>query len=503
MKATIIRPLNALRLATVVLLSIASTADAGDDLLLNAVFITGSSRYSAADLVECYAERLGQPVTKRLLDGVANDVQARYRRDGLVAPIVVAMDAESSSTTPRLHVFEAAIKEIVVRGDVGPYVDMIMNRAHQLQAVGIDKQRTQAYLRELNDLPGLNVRARFEPRDTAPNEFVLVLDTSYKAVAASLSFSNRGTPELGRTLLSGRATLNGALGTHSALSLYGATSDQPDRYRTVGSGLEWNFGDARARVDVADTRARFDNDYEYHSQRAWFGLYKSALRTEQLHVEGFFGFAARDAEGAYPDEVVSDVDTRVAEIGVLARQSGPKASGYARLGFARGTDLFGASVVTRNNYVPQLVFDKATLDMAYMRSLSRNWLVRVDGEGQWSDANLPSGERFSFGGSVLGRAFDPGELVGETGGALSVQLEYVHRWQGAWLRQSSVYAQSDYGYARDRYYGSDDAASMTAGIKGTFSSLLASLELSMPINQSLERSSDGGPRVFANMQMRF
>ena len=503
MKSSPLRPRKTLELASIVFLGTAcSVAAAREDVLLNAVFISGSTRYSAAELTECYGERIGQPVSRRLLDAIASDVQARYRRDGWVTPVVIALDADPRSATPRLHVFEASIKEIALRGDAGPYVETIMDRAHALKTVGIDKQRTQAYLRELNDLPGLNVRARFEPRDEARNELVLVLDARYKAIAGSVAANNRGAPELGRVMISSRVTVNGAFGTHSALSLYGLTSDRPDRYRSMGAGVEWHTTDGRARVDISDTRAKFTNDYEFHAQRAQLEMYKSALRTETLRIEGFLGFAAREAEGAYPDERVSDIGTRVLEIGLLTRYSGERSSGYTRLGVARGIDGLGASAVTRSSFVPALDFEKATLDFAYVQVLATNWLVRVDGEGQWSDADLPAGERFAFGGSLFGRAFDPGAVIGDTGAALSLQLEYVQRWRGNWLRQGSLYAQSDYGYARDRVYGDDDAASLTAGIKGTFVSLLASLELSMPIDRTFERTDDD-PRVFANMRMRF
>jgi hemolysin activation/secretion protein len=493
----------ALRAALVVLLCThASITFARNDVLLNSPFITGSTRYSAAELIECFAPRIGQPVTRGLLDAIAAEIQARYRRDGLVSPSVVALDSELTSATPRLHVFEASIDEIALRGDSGPYLETIMEQAHELRTGAIDKRGTQNYLRRLNELPGLSVRARFEPRDGASNRFTLVLDSRYEAVEGSISVDNRGTAALGRTMVAGSTRFNGIAGTHSALTLSAATSDQPERYRYLGAGIEWDMAATRARLDVADSNAEFANRYHYHAQRARLEVRTTALRSDTLLVEPMLRLTFRDSEGRYPALEVSDVRTRVAAIGLLARLGSERASGYARWSISRGIDGFGAFVDMRNTE-PDMTFSSTSLDLAIVYLLATDWLLRLDAEAQWSDAHLPAGERFAFGGSTLGRGFDPGELIGDRGAAIGLQLERMQRWGGEWLRNTSVYVQSDYGYASDSDRGSDNAASVTAGFKAVFASLLAELELSTPVNRSAEHPHASDPRAFVRMQLRF
>lgn len=495
---------RAARLAVVLLMCTTSSITfARGDALLNAPFIIGSTRYSVAELADCFAARIGQPVSRELLDAIAVDIQARYRRDGLVVPSVVALDSELRSTTPRLHVFESSLDEIALRGDAGPYAAMLVEQADELRANVIDKQRLQAYLRRVNELPGLGVRARFEPRATGSHHLTLVLDARYDAVDGAISINNRGTAEIGRTIIAARTTFNGVLGSHSAVSLSGATSNEPDRYRYVGAGAQRRIGAVEARVDVADTHAKLSNDYEYHAQRARLELRKTVLESDTLRVEPLLGFMLRDARGEYPDARVSDVSTRTAEFGVIARQSGERTSGYARFGFSRGLDAFGASAFMRSGIERDLTFSKSSLDLALVHAFDARWLVRLDAEGQWTDVDLPAGERFAFGGSVFGRAFDPGELVGDRGAAISVQLERKQRWGGEWLRHTSLYLQGDYGWTRDNLFGDDDAASMTAGVKAAFASLIASLELSTPLDRSNENPHANNPRAFAQMQVRF
>jgi hemolysin activation/secretion protein len=474
---------------------------AGPQVLLSAPFISGSTRYSTTDLAESFASKIGQPVSRRLIDEITADIQSRYRRDGYVAPAIIALDSELGSSTPRIHVFEAGIDEIALRGNAGPYVDTIMDRAHEMQSGTIDRRRTQSFIRGLNELPGLRVRATFEPRGSTLNRMTLVLDAKYEAVEGAMSISNRGTEELGRMLASARITANGVLGTHSAASVYGATSNETDRYQFLGAGVEHAFSSANVAVDFAESRAEHLSGYEYRSQRGRMEI-RSLQDVQSLQVSPFLAFTWRDAQGRYPDLEISDIRTRFAEIGAMARHSGELTFAQVRAGFARGLDAFGARAIALNGNVSDLTFSKTSLDTTLVHALAARWRLRVDVEGQWSNSDLPAGERFTFGGATWGRAFDPAELIGDSGAAVSLQLEHVQSWRQPWLRQSSVYLQGDYGYARDNEFGGADAASLTAGIRASFASMLTKLELSTPLMRAYDDSTNS-VRAFAQVQLTF
>jgi hemolysin activation/secretion protein len=303
-------------------------------------------------------------------------------------------------------------------------------------------------------------------------------------------------------LLSGRVTANGVFGSPSAASLYGATSDEPDRYRFIGAGVEHAFSSATTSLDVGDSRAELLNGYEYRSQRAHLEVRSHGTEAGAVQVQPFVALSWRDAEGRYPDLNMSQTRTRAAAIGAIARHSGTRTFAQVRTDYSRGFDALGARVFSRNGAVSDVEFAKASLDATFIHSLAMRWRVRVDAQGQWSDADLPAGERFTFGGASFGRAFDPAELIGDSGAALSLQLEHLQTWRHVWLRQSSLYLQGDYGYARDNEFGSDEAASLTAGLKATFATMLAKLELSAPLMRAHDESL-GNVRAFAQIQYVF
>jgi hemolysin activation/secretion protein len=331
----------------------------------------------------------------------------------------------------------------------------------------------------------------------------LVLDAQYDSIEGAATINNRGTPEIGRMLLAGRVTVNGVFGTEFAASMYGATSNEPDHYRFVGAGLERNIFSLQSRLDISNSRAELSDGYVYESDRARLQIQFRGRQTQHGQIQPFLAFTWRNAQGRYPDLEVSDVRTRDAELGVVARYSGERSWAYSRAVFSRGINSLGASSFVRDGTAPDLSFAKSELDLSLVRVLGKQWRFRIDAEGQWSNADLPASERFVFGGAVFGRAFDPAELIGDSGGAVSMQIERVQRLQNATLRQASVYLQSDYGYARDHLYGSDEASSITSGLRLAFASMTTTLELSKPLMRPDSNPDASGVRAFAQIQVTF
>jgi hemolysin activation/secretion protein len=169
----------------------------------------------------------------------------------------------------------------------------------------------------------------------------------------------------------------------------------------------------------------------------------------------------------------------------------------------QGIDDYGAFASPTQSVAPALSFTTATLGFIHVKALSPLWQLRCDFDGQWASQDLPAAERFTFGGARFGKAFDPAELIGDSGAALSLQIIRQVGKRTPWLEASRVYMQADYGYAYDNYERiSQEAASITAGISGRVAALLASLELS----QALKTANDeplGHPRAFFYLQTQF
>ena len=477
---------------------------ASNPTLLSSPFITGSELYPVAQFAPVIGRYVGKKMDRQLIDQITADIQAMYARDGYVVPQVLMLDSDLTSSTPRIHVFEARIAEVAIRGDAGPYLQTIMDHAALLDSNIIHKQRSLTYFRRIEELPGLKLRAAFAPRANQPNRYTLVLNVSYEAVHASVAAHNRGTEELGRTMIAGRVTLNGVLGAEETISLVGAASTDTDRYHYVGGRIEKRLGRVGTQIDVSSSRANFESGYSYSTERARLELNVIGYDDGLWRIDPLAAVGGRNGAGeGAADVALSETNIRFIEAGLSARRLSPGATSYFWSTFTRGLKGLGASAWSLYGAPAHLEFSKANVELLHVHSLTPLWRMRFDLDAQWSDDDLPAGERFTFGGARLGRAFDPAALIGDSGAAMSVQIERHQRWKHPWLRSGKLYLQADYGYAEHQGTASDDAASMTLGLSTMIASAFASLELSHPLMRSEAAADSNDLRAFFLMQVSF
>ena len=469
--------------------------------IFTSAFVTGSHTYAAKDFAAIIGPHVGQPVSTALLEQLAAEIQALYKSGGYVIPTVVPADSALGAGTPRLHVYEAQINEVVLRGDCGPYCELIRSDARSLESTVIHKQRSRARLRRIEELPGVRLNAVFEPHAGDPNQYTLILTVSYQPFQAGAYLHNRGTDDLGRTVLGARTTFNGLLGMQEALTLRAAGTSDVGNYHFLGGQLDRQFANVAVSLDAS--ASRIGTDWRYSNDRARIEVKTLAFDDGVTRVEPLLAIGASDSEGR---EVEADyfaaVRTRTLETGIAARKAAVGATTDIWSAVERGIGGLGAAAITADAAPYDVVFTKAMLDASHTHVLGAQWRLRVELEGQFSNDNLPPGERFTFGGARFGRAFDPASLIGDSGAAGSVQLEYLRNWQSAFLDSGRLYLQGDYGYSRLNLSDeSMNAASVTAGFSARLARLLASLELSCSLNGSEFDADDHHSRVFVYLQM--
>jgi len=476
-----------------------------EQVVLSSAFVTGSNIYTVANFASTIGPHVGQPVSRELFEQLTAEIQVLYRRDGYVAPTIVAPDSELTSSTPRLHVFEAQIAEVALRGDCGPYFDAIMANAQRLQTSVIHKQRSRDYLRKIEQLPGLTLRAVFEPRSGETNRYNLVLNVAYKAVDASIHAHNRGTADLGRTIVGGRATFNGLMAMQEAVTLTAAASSDAGKYRFVGGRIERRFSNLQTTLDASSSRADPDRNSHYSSNRVRIESRTTVAGHDAWSIEPLFEIGIQDSDGQETrGDYFSTSRTRTIAAGLSIHSTSQNGTTDLWTVIEQGINGLGASVMSVDAVPATLEFTKGMVTVARVHAIGPQWRVRVDVDGQFTSDNLPPGERFTFGGARFGKAFDPATLIGDSGVALSLQLERFQRWQGAWLNYGRIYAQADYGYARYSLSGNaQEAASMTAGFGARIASVLASLELSHALSSPAFGSDSGQTRAFIYLQMDF
>jgi hemolysin activation/secretion protein len=475
--------------------------------LFTGPYILGSSVYSARDFAPDIAAHVGQPTSASVLESLRGAIRRRYMRDGYVTPIISTPAQDLQSTSPRLIIHEALISAIEIRGAAGPYLTQIEQLARELQrSQPLRKEQVRSVLSRISQLPGITSRPLFDQRPDATNEFLLVLRLEYKPVAGMVEVNNGGTRSLGRELLTANLETNDVLGLQEQLRLSGAVSSHPDRYQYGEARLARRFDNTSVFADVSGSTAVPEADSHFRDAHFSTGL------AQQLPLGGDRVLsldASLNADNASIRESrgmtsIEDHERNIA-IGLTFARS-EDATDRLYLGAQRGLNVAGSQINEGVNADVDPGYTKYLLEGQKVLPLGTSWSFQINLDGQFTTAVLPVLERFTFGGIGFGAAFDPATLAGDSGAEVSAQLAHVIHVTAWRLQYLRVYLRSDTGFAWNNspyFYHRDEATSAGGGVTARWAHVMATMELSTPVEQPRYASEAQSVRTFGSVAYVF
>ena len=474
-------------LVATICLATATIAQAQPAPLLLAPFVVGSSAYSVRELSSDIAVTVGKPVTTTLLDALRAAIRARYLRDGYISPIITVPDEDTASATPRVYIFEAKIAGVSIKGDPGPYRDRIEADLRLLESGPLRKEALRETLRLVARLPGLVSHPTLEPQPGFPNQFVLVLDLTYRRVLGELDLNNGGTRALGRVLYGGNLVLNDALGAEEQLQLRAGTTSQPDRYHYEDGKVLRSFGATEVFLEVARTDAKPDQNLHFSNENVTIGLSRPIVERSGGTVKLVGWLQADDSMIRNAGNVILlDDRGRSAALGFNFEGTGSKSQTSLYSTLDRGTGALHASTLDAHSSEVEIAFTKYLFGFSQSVAFAPLWTARLNVDVQASPDVLPVAERFAFGGLGVGEAFDPASLVGDSGATASAQLGRALRLPMKAMLAATAYVRADYGIAwSNASYlpRKDDATSLNVGVLGKWPHAVGTIDLSTPLHQ--------------------
>jgi hemolysin activation/secretion protein len=470
-------------------------------------YILGSSVYSARDFAPDIAAHVGRPTSAAVLESLRSAIRIRYTRDGYITPIISVPVEDLQSTNPRVIIYEARIGAVEIRGNAGPYRTRIEQLAHEIQlSQPLRKEQVRSILNRISQLPGITSRPLFDQRPDVPNAFLLVLRVDYQPVAGKVEMNNGGTRGLGRELLMADIEANNMLGLQEQLRFNGAVSSHPDRYQYEEARLARRFDNTSVFADVSGTKAVPEFDSHFLDAHFSTGL------TQQLPLAGagLLSLAASlngdngSIRNAFGTTSIEDHERNIAFGMSFARSE--VSPGRLYLGAQHGVAVAGSQINEGSNADIDSHYTKYLLQAEQVFSFGTTWSVRIDLDGQLTTAVLPLLERFTFGGIGFGAAFDPATLSGDSGAECSAQLARVIRISGGQLQYLRLYLRSDTGFARNNspyFYHRDEATSAGVGAQTRWTHVMATLELSTPVEQPKYVSAAQSLRTFGSVAYVF
>lgn len=471
---------------------------------LSNIILSGNHIYSNAVLKSLYAKELNTTISVADLYGIVQRITNYYRNRGYIL---------SRAILPPQHVAHGVVKVQVVEGFVSKvnvvghpkYAKYVIERyaTHIMDSRPLQLDVMEKWLLIANEIPGVQTKAVLEPSKTIPAAAELNLDTQTKTIAGYVSYDNYGTRYIGPQ----QFTLN--LGVNSLwfsgdtlqtvyakppkgeeLSFYDFSYNFP-----LGSqGLRWTLDTNKAAsnplfvlapLQVHGVVMTYDTQFQY-----------PLIRTPSTSLSVLGGFNYLDSQSMSLGAVLYTDHLRTLTFGGNWNFSDIyKGVNTVDLTMGKGLPLFGATLsttsTTTSRYGASGVFTKFSGDASRLQGLFGHFSLYGLVKWQYSFNPLLVSEQYAYGGSQLGRGYDPAEIIGDDGLAGSLELRFDWTPQFIFLQAIELYTFYDVGeiWYLKQVSGQalrQSATSVGAGIRFAFNSHLSgNLMIGQPLTKQV------------------
>lgn len=443
---------------------------------------------SAEALRSTWAEFAGRSVPVATVCEIRDRAATILRREGYIAAVQVPPQRIEEGGIVRFDVLMARLVRIQVRGDTGRAEGIIARQLVKLQEQPVfNTYDAERYLLLLEDIPGYDVRLTLKPAGTRPGEVVGEVAVTYTPVEIEANVQNFGSHAVGRFGGMLRARLNGLTGLADMTTLaYFNTADWREQHvvqashsfrlgeegLTLGGDVTYAWtrpgvggGDPfRTRTLIATLRAGYPlkrslgenmivgGGLDIANQRARFeqGSTSLSLNEDKLRVL----FARIDYDRIDPDSLGSIRGYSATE---------PRWRFGGSLELRQGVSVFGGSKAcadpqcTGRTPLSRPLADPTAFVLraaAYGEwRPSPEFTLALAPRAQYAPDPLLAVEEFSAGNYTIGRGYDAGTLVGDSGIGVRAEVRVgslVPKRIGGWAFQPFAFFDTARVWNRDK-----------------------------------------------------
>ncbi|MDE2101345.1 MAG: ShlB/FhaC/HecB family hemolysin secretion/activation protein [Patescibacteria group bacterium] len=442
--------------------------------VLKDIVIEGAHRYSAEELLAPYARWRGGEIPLSQVYDVASSILRHYHRDGYSFVSVIVPPQQIASGIVHIRVIEGYVSRVTVEGIAEtPLVADLERRLMEMRPLHAPALEENLLL--LGDLPGIIVKGIVEPDRQSGEEGALVLRLvgQTKSVDASVSVDNYASRYTGPWEVTPMLAANGMLRNYDRTMLSGLSSI-PYREAHYYSLSHSEVIDLRDTATITVSRSASapgftlaPEDIVSRTTGISVSLRHALLRSRAENWSMTGTFEANNLE--------SDI------LGTTLYRDRIRAfrlnSSYDTVDRWQGTDLFNLTLSqglnglhARQTGDPDLSrakgrsdFTKLELTASRLQPLPAEFGAYTLVKGQYAPSALLASEEFGYGGPFIGRGYDPSEITGDRGIALSEELRYYGAPAALGIH-SQPFAFYDIGKIWNEFAGGEAHSAASAGI---------------------------------------
>jgi len=496
---------------------------------------------SADELRPAYAEYIGTEQPVSVICAVRDRAIAILRDRGYIATVQVP-EQRIADGTIHLHVLMAKLVALRVRGNAGRAERLIASYLDPLTHQEVfNRFQAERALLLASDLPGYNVRLTLRSAGTAPGEVVGDVTVEHIPAVIDLTVQNLGSHALGRWGGLLRAEFYGltGLGDRTSISLF-STADW-DEQNTVqvahefrlghqGLALSGQFTYAWASPDLGDPAIDIDSNTLFATLQATYPF----VRRQAATLRGALGLDIVDQDVKFGGIPINRDRLRVG----FARLSfdaaaldnpDPRYNAAAPLWrinataeLRQGVDIFNATDPCGAGFancllpgvVPPTRFEADPTATVVRGSFNGEYrptpkfTMALGLRAQYSAHPLLSFEEYSGGNYTIGRGYEPGAVLGDSGVGVQAELRYGRaqpRRVNDLALEPYVFLDQTWVWNRDRIFAirHDQLTSAGIGVRAAYGNLFRlDATLAVPLQRTEAQTRRGDTRFLITLTTR-
>jgi hemolysin activation/secretion protein len=421
---------------------------------------SGLDRVPGLSLQSAYADYLGRELPVSVLCDIRAEANAILRRQGYLATVEIP-EQNLADNIPDFNVVFGRLTAVRVRGDAGPSEKLVAGYLEKLTQQDVfNTNVAERYLLLADDVPGLDVRLSLRPAaGGAPGDLVGEIAVLRQRGVVDVNVQNFGSKAIGRfggTLRGELYDLTG-LGDRTTVALF-STLEFAEQ-QTVQIGHDFRVGSEGLRLGGQFTYSTSNPavglaGFDVESETIFASLFASypLVRTRGHSLFADVGFDYVDQDVSLNNFGLTDDRVRMAYARLAGewtdQQSVLRAGGYSpyeprlqlRYGIEarHGLDVFNASPDCRPNLLGCLI--GAAVPPSRIEADPTPLLVRINADfeyrptpkvafaletqAQITNDPLPAFEEIAAGSFSVGRGYDPGAVLGDSGIMSAFEMRY-------------------------------------------------------------------------------
>lgn len=493
---------------------------------LTQVILEDNHAYSDRQLSALFKDKINTEITIAELQNIVQNITNYYRNNGYILSRAILPPQHVHAGIVHIQVIEGYIDNVSVIGLPRGAHKIIRAYGEQLvKSRPLQIKVMEHYLRLANEIPGVQVKAVLEPSATNVGASKLNLSSDTQTVTGYLSYDNYGTRYIGPRQWTGNLAFNSIFLSGDSTRLIYATTTRPKELKFYDISYQFPLGRRGMNLAIGKNNSKTQPGLNlkligiHGNSTTYYATYQyPILRSRERNLTLDAGLNYLDSEvnsitNAFNVNLYTD-HIRSAKVGgnydFSDRFSGSNLFG---LHIEQGFNVLGASnnpnSVTTSRFGATGVFTKFVAQGAHLQPLFGRVSAFVLVNGQYSCDPLLASEQYGFGGSQLGRGYDPAEIIGDRGAAGSLELRYDMAPGWFMLQTVQAYAYYDAGVIwniKDVVSVQRKVSATSAGIGARFtvaSHLSGNLMFTQPLTKPVSAEEVVGkgrlPRMFFSL----